>query len=187
MSSLISQPRPMEAVNRPPFVQEMFCQMAKQNPQAVAIEGPKGSLNYGELDERSSRIAAALRSVGTQKSDLVGIFTQDRQFMIECELGILKAGAAFVPPSPQLPTERLDSMLAECAPKWALVTEDVKEKFSLLAASQSIQIVPFSSGSRETACEPVEMDGDDLSYIFFTSGSTGTPKGIAGRLKGVDH
>src|SRR5947209_16548889 len=167
----------------------MFCQMARQTPHAVAIEGPRGHLRYTELDQSSSHIAALLVSNGVRKSDLVGIFTHDRQFMIECVLGILKAGAAFVPLSPRIPADRLDSMLAECTPKWAIVTDDLKESFSSLSVSKSIHLLslPVEPDNREVDFVPVEMEGDDLSYIFFTSGSTGKPKGIAGRLKGIDH
>lgn len=175
---------------RPSFVHEMFCQMARQAPHAVAIEGPRGPLRYGELDQRSSRIAALLVSKGVQKGDLAGIFTHDRQFMIECVLGILKAGAAFVPLSPRIPGDRLDSMLEECTPKWAIVTGDLKESFSSLAVSKSVRVLSLSSemrGNAEVDFVPVEMEGDDLCYIFFTSGSTGKPKGIAGRLRGIDH
>ena len=164
--------------------------MARQTPQAVAIEGPRGPLRYGELDQSSSRIATLLVSKGVHKGDLVGIFTHDRQFMIECVLGILKTGAAFVPLSPRIPADRLDSMLVECTPKWAIVSDDLKESFSSLSVSKSIRVLTLSSamrGNAEVDFVPVEMEGDDLCYIFFTSGSTGKPKGIAGRLKGIDH
>jgi amino acid adenylation domain-containing protein len=164
--------------------------MARQTPHAPAIEGPRGRVRYGELDRSSSHVAALLVSMGIHKGDLVGIFTHDRQFMIECVLGILKAGAAFVPLSPRIPADRLDSMLVECIPKWAIVTDDLRERFSSLPVSRSIRTLSLSpeiNSDAETDFVPVERDGDDLSYIFFTSGSTGKPKGIAGRLKGVDH
>jgi len=190
MSSATTEQRLRGTVGQPLFVHEMFCQIARQTPHAVAVEGPRGHLRYGELDQGSNRIAAMLVSTGVRKGDLVGILTQDRQFMVACVLGILKAGAAFVPLSPRIPADRLDSMLAECTPQWAIVTDDLKERFSSLSVSKSVRILSLSaevSGSAEVDFVPVEMDGDDLSYIFFTSGSTGKPKGIAGRLKGIDH
>src|SRR5437016_14186954 len=111
MSSAISEQRLTKAATRPPFVHEMFCQMAKQNPQAVAIEGPRGQLSYGDLDRSSSGIAASLTSRGVQRGELVGIFSKDRQFIIACMLGILNAGGGVVPLSAALPLVLLDTAL----------------------------------------------------------------------------
>jgi amino acid adenylation domain-containing protein len=174
---------------RHPFVHEMFCRLAKEQPDAPAIASDRGSVTYAELDRRSNRIAAALLRAGIRKSDLVAVFAHDRQFVIECVLGILKAGGAFVPLAPHLPAARLDSLLAECAPAWALVGDDAHDGFSRLASAPSIRIVSlhFPLDTGEETFEPLPLDGNDLSYIFFTSGSTGKPKGIAGRLKGIDH
>src|SRR5438270_4184741 len=99
-------------------------------------------------------------------------------------LGILKAGGAFVPLSPAIPQERLDTILEECALQWIIVGDDVQDRLSSLSTNQNLHVLSLSSdvnGNPATDYVPVERDGDDLAYIFFTSGSTGKPKGIAGR------
>jgi amino acid adenylation domain-containing protein len=174
-----------------PFVHEMFRQIGEQHPDFIAINSADGDLTYSQLDQRSSGIAARLRSAGVSNNDLVAVCADSRKCIIECVLGILQAGAAFVPLSPSIPIKRLEALLAECTPKWALVESEVAERFHSLAIEHPIEIIstdpekePGLHGVRELSGE---SHGDDLSYIFFTSGSTGNPKAIAGRLKAIDH
>jgi amino acid adenylation domain-containing protein len=174
-----------------PSVHEMFRQICEQHPDLIAISGSDGNLTYSQLYRRSSAIAAKLRSIGVSNNDLVAVCADSRKCIIECVLGILQAGAAFVPLSPSIPIKRLESLLAECTPKWALVEPKVAERFHSLATEHPIEIIspdperePGLHGVRESSGE---SQGDDLSYIFFTSGSTGNPKAIAGRLKAIDH
>jgi amino acid adenylation domain-containing protein len=174
-----------------PFVHEMFRQIGEQHPDLMAINSSDGDLTYSQLDQRSSGIAARLRSAGVSNNDLVAVCADSRKCIIECVLGILQAGAAFVPLSPSIPIKRLEALLAECTPKWALVEPEVAERFHSLAIEHPIEIIspdperePGLHGVRESSGE---SRGDDLSYIFFTSGSTGNPKAIAGRLKAIDH
>ncbi|MBZ5521678.1 MAG: amino acid adenylation domain-containing protein [Acidobacteriia bacterium] len=161
--------------------------MAAQCPDAVALEGRESRLTYRELDEKSNCVAASLAADGVRHGDLVGLFLGNRQSIIECVLGILKAGGAFVPLSPDLPAGRLDSMLEECTPKWAVVAEHLRDRFASLEVSRRISVVSSHVNGNGAAFAPVESDGNDLSYIYFTSGTTGRPKGIAGRLRGIDH
>ena len=168
-----------------PFVHDMFCNIAAQHPDLVAINDTSECLTYSELDQKSSWIASCIRSTGVRRNDLVVIYAENRKFIIECVLGILKAGAAFVPLSPSIPSKRLDALLSECAPKWAFVGPESTERFHPFAVQHSIQAISQDPG--ENCVSRADSNGDDLSYIFFTSGSTGKPKAIAGRLKAIDH
>jgi amino acid adenylation domain-containing protein/non-ribosomal peptide synthase protein (TIGR01720 family) len=175
---------------RLPFVHEMFAQVAERHPDLVAIESAHGRLTYRELHTKASLVAASIALAGGGRNDLVVIFGDDRQFIIESILGVLKAGAAFVPLSRTVPPKRLETMLAQCSPQWAIVQPDWVHEFEPIAAASSLNVISMRDAvcaSRDGTGGQKDLDGDDLSYIFFTSGSTGKPKAIAGRRKAVDH
>ena len=172
------------------FVHEMFVLVAERHPDRVAIESARGPVTYRELHARTSSVAASIASSGVGRNELVVIFAEDRQFIIEAILSVLKAGAAFVPLSPTVPAKRLEMMLAQCQPKWAIVQPHLAHEFQPIAAASSIRTISVedTAGGPRNGFGPLEyLDGEGLSYIFFTSGSTGKPKAIAGRLKGIDH
>ena len=175
---------------RPLFVHEMFARMAERHPDIIAIETTHSRFSYRELRAKASFVAASLAAVGVGRNDLVVIFAEDRQFIVEAILGVLKAGAAFVPVLPSLPPKRIEMMLEQCSPKWAIVQPGLVHSFQPIAKIFSITLISLeenASGSHNGFEHRQELDGDGLSYIFFTSGSTGKPKGIAGRLKAIDH
>jgi amino acid adenylation domain-containing protein len=173
------------------FVHEMFRQTAEQHPDLIAINSAGGCLTYSQLDQRSSFTASRIQHAGVRRNDLVVICSENRRFIIESVLGVLKAGAAFVPLSPGIPTNRLEALLAECSPKWALVDSGATEKFHSLSVQHPIELISQEPDGELCSCKVhesrAESQGDDLSYIFFTSGSTGSSKAIAGRLKAIDH
>jgi amino acid adenylation domain-containing protein/non-ribosomal peptide synthase protein (TIGR01720 family) len=171
------------------YVHEMFSQMAGQYPGSIAIQDPENSLTYEQLHGRARAVAAGAVQAGVGRNDQVVVFGEDRTFFIESIIGVLMAGGAFVPLSSSVPRKRLETMIAECSPRWAIVQPGMAEEFSGLAAAHGITIV--SPGKTENPLAPFTLDGeldpDGLIYIFFTSGSTGRPKAIAGRLKAIDH
>lgn len=175
------------------FVQEMFCHIAEQQPDALAVVGPGERMTYSELSRRSLEIADVLHSAGAGRNEPVAIFAASRSFFIQCTIGTLRCGAAFMPLVPELPVRRLESMLIQCAPRFALVEPQLVDQFRLASRQLPLQIF-FGSMLREgnpplgrSAFVGKPPEGDDLSYIFFTSGSTGKQKAIAGRLKAIDH
>ncbi len=172
---------------QPKFVHEMFCELAYQQPDLTAIDSVQGTLSYRELNRRSNAISSALVSAGVRKGDLVVIFAENRIFIIECILAVLKTGAAFVPLTPDLPGKRLESMLAQCEPRWVIVEDENRAQWEQVPGHDRVSEVAVqnANGDQEFAAEAAEPDG--LSYIFFTSGSAGQPKPIAGRLKAIDH
>jgi amino acid adenylation domain-containing protein/non-ribosomal peptide synthase protein (TIGR01720 family) len=174
---------------RLPYVHEMFAQAAERHPGLIAVESGHERLTYRELNDRSNQVAAAAVAAGVAMNDLIVIFAEDRKFIMEVVLGVLKAGAAFVPLSPATPRKRLEVMLAQCSPQWAIVQPELAQEFAPLAAEFSVQIIPAKAapGSANSFAAPEDLDPDGMAYIFFTSGSTGKPKAIAGRLKAIDH
>ena len=159
---------------------DAFDQQAKQTPEASALVMGERAMTYGELRERSNRVARYLDRVGVARGHAVGL-CMDRSFdLVVALLGILKAGAAYVPLDPNYPAQRLTLMAGDAALNVILADGTVKTDW----ADRAVRVVrldadwPLISGKE---AEPPQRDlsGADLAYIIYTSGSTGQPKGVA--------
>ncbi|MES9520245.1 amino acid adenylation domain-containing protein [Streptomyces capoamus] len=169
--TLDSTPRRIDAV---------FAARAAERPTAVALsDGDGDRVTYGELERWSNRLAHGLRASGVRDGDLVGVCLERSAELVAVLLGILKAGAVYVPLDPAYPAERL-----------AYTAEDSGLRV-LVAAHDA----PFPAGGRPAAVvTPARLDGlgahgaasappsagtpQDPAYVIYTSGSTGRPKGV---------
>ncbi|GII76225.1 hypothetical protein Sru01_12070 [Sphaerisporangium rufum] len=162
-------------------------------PDRVAVETPAGRLTYAELDARAGEVAGALRAAGAGAGSLVPVLAADRREIVAALLGVLRIGAVFVPLDMNAPDVRLEQMLEDTAPGWAVVGTGVAETAARVlaaAAPAAVRVALAETATATGAGRPAstrEPDPDDPAYIFFTSGSTGRPKGIVGRLSGIDH
>ncbi|UUZ56138.1 AMP-binding protein [Massilia sp. H-1] len=96
---------------------ELFEAQARANPAARMVSYEGRTLSYDELNTRANLVAAELRTLGVQADDMVALCVERSVEMIIGLLGILKAGAAYVPMDPAYPAERLAYMLKDCAPR----------------------------------------------------------------------
>ncbi len=106
-----------------------FSELAGRMPGQIALLCEDRRVSYGELAERSDRIAASLRMQGIRCGQRVGLYSQRSVDAIAAILGILKAGAAYVPFDPSYPSKLLRFIYEDCAPSLmlvqpSLVTED---------------------------------------------------------------
>ncbi|QBG54733.1 non-ribosomal peptide synthetase [Bacillus amyloliquefaciens] len=147
---------------------------------AVAYNGVKWT--YGELNARANRIARILMDCGAQADERVGILTKPSLEMAAGVLGVLKAGAAFVPIDPDYPEERISYILQDSGAKLLLTQEalDVPDGYTgetiLLDGSRSILSLPLDEN--DEANPQTETTADHLAYMIYTSGTTGQPKGV---------
>ncbi|MDF7806295.1 amino acid adenylation domain-containing protein [Pontiellaceae bacterium B12219] len=149
------------------------------SPDKQALVFGEEALTYSELDTLSNRIANYLISEGVGKGDAVGICLNRSVEMVAALLGILKAGAAYVPLDPAYPAERL-AMMADDAQLKAIVVHAANEE-RLGDIRTKVLIWETSSDAIAAAANAVPKIGIDataVAYIIFTSGSTGRPKGI---------
>ena len=174
-------------------VQEMFSRMAAEFGPQTAIERAGRRVSYANLEAESNRLANFLREGGVGKGTMVGVLTHDPIQIITAILGVLKAGAVFVPLDTTFPEGRLRVMNEQVEPQW-YVTEvkHVEMLQNLLTdANRDATIVALDDSeylSYQQLDHPrVPSDPDAPCSIYFTSGSTGRPKAILGRLKGIDH
>ncbi len=158
---------------------ELVAARAAERPAALAVSGPDETLTYAELDERSSRLAQHLRSLGVGRNVLVGLCVERSAAMVVGALGILKAGGAYVAMDATYPAKRLAYMLDDShAP--VLVTS--RAQAGRLDAGQSLVVVldgiQISSAEDAIPLTETAAGPDDLAYVIYTSGSSGRPKGV---------
>jgi amino acid adenylation domain-containing protein len=159
------------------FVHRLIHAQAERTPAAVAVSFGEKTLTYRELDERSNRLARHLRGLGVGPESLVGLCTERSPEMIVGLLGILKAGAAYVPLDPAYPPDRLAFMLDDSRLAVLLTQEVLRERLP----DNSATVVFLDSDWPSVAPEGtkgVVVSGENLAYVIYTSGSTGKPKGV---------
>ncbi|MDX6269055.1 MAG: hypothetical protein QOD28_278, partial [Acidobacteriota bacterium] len=161
-------------------VHESFRRQAARTPHAVAVEDDERTRTYAELDQDSERVARALRCAGVGGGTLVGVCLERGVELVAVLLGVLKAGAAYVPLDPEYPAERLDYMIGDA--RVAAVVTDPALYASALATCPTPKLI---AGELLSPCDAAveealpRVSNDELAYVIYTSGSTGRPKGVA--------
>ena len=161
-------------------IHQIFEEKAGQAPDAVAVVHQDKALTYRQLNEKANQVAHHLRSaVGKKPNDIVAVVMQPSEMMISVLLGIIKAGAAYLPIATDYPKERISFMLRDAEAK-ALVTAD--QKYISGLDLDGIEVLDLEEGANELDQLPVQnpenrTKPDHLAYILYTSGSTGRPKG----------
>ena len=152
---------------------------ANAAPDAPAVVGEGLTLTCGELDRAANRIAHALLARGVRRGDVVAVCMGRSPELVAAELGVLKAGAAYVPIDPAYPGERIAFMLEDSEARVLLTQEALAGRMpagpaALLAVDGRAALAEPSSDGRPA----VDVDSGDLAYVIYTSGSTGRPKGV---------
>jgi natural product biosynthesis luciferase-like monooxygenase protein len=159
----------------PHCVHEAFEAQADRTPDAIAIVDRDRSLTYRELDRRANHLAQELIAKGAEPNQMVGIYVDRSVEMLVGLLGILKAGAAYVPMDPSYPGERISLMLEDTRAR--LVVTSTSLARSLPQHSYALCVDAIAEAA-EAARPRVAVNGENLAYVIFTSGSTGRPKGV---------
>ena len=163
-------------------IHQLFEEQVERTPDAVAVVFENESLTYGELNNRANQLAHYLRQNYQIKPDtLVGICVERSLEMIIGILGILKAGAAYLPLDPEYPSERLQFILEDSGILLLLTQGFLEEKLRLTNLKSLNQILYldeqiFSSSLTDNPSSQTKTDS--LAYVIYTSGSTGKPKGV---------
>jgi amino acid adenylation domain-containing protein len=173
-------PVPAPAAPRPvrDCVHELVARHAADSPQATAVTDGERSLSYAELDRRANQVAHHLRAAGVREGDLVAVCAERGADLVVSLLGVLKAGAAYLPLDPEYPAPRLRFLLEDSGAT-LVVTHGTAGRVpdgpwtvtDLTAQAGAVSARP--QGPPEVAVCP-----DDLAYVIYTSGSTGRPKGV---------
>lgn len=162
-------------------VHDLITKRAMGQPTQQAVCAGDGEMQYGQLDQLSTRLASHLIDLGIGCEDVVPLCFEKSMWAIVAMLAVLKAGAAFTPLDPHHPTSRHQSILKQTGAKTILTSE----KYSSLLEGSSCTIVTVSEASVERLPSPSLTESvhypaqpANAAYIIFTSGSTGVPKGV---------
>ncbi len=154
-------------------IHQLFACQVQKTPDKTALVFENEPFTYQQLDEMSNSLAHFLREKGVTPNDIVPIIAKRSWHIIVAMLGVLKAGGAYMPVSPDYPIDRITYM-----------TEIAGSKIALLyGCEKEVEIETVDLENFDFACNRLEVENinssDDTAYIIFTSGSTGTPKGIS--------
>ncbi|HZF87479.1 non-ribosomal peptide synthetase [Streptomyces sp.] len=158
-------------------VHALIAAQAARTPDRTAVTGADGTgtLTFAELDARSNQVARGLRAHGVATGDRVAVLMERSPRLLVALLGVLKAGAAYVPVDPGYPAERI-----------GLLLED--SRAAAVLADPGTGLPEAAAGARPLTVEELLTGPDgplaphagprDLAYVIYTSGSTGRPKGV---------
>ncbi len=168
---------------------------AQRTPNQIALAYEGGLLTYGELSARANQVAHLLAARGVGPDDLVGVFMERSLELPVALLGILKAGAAYVPLDPEYPAERLWQMIDDAGPSIVLTQQRLLGPARELLDGRTVgtgtpQPIVLDDGHDEVAQQPTGhfhdlAQPDHLAYVIYTSGSTGRPKGVMNTHRGI--
>ncbi|WP_154814445.1 non-ribosomal peptide synthetase [Actinophytocola xinjiangensis] len=143
------------------------------HPDRVAVEHGDTTLTYRQLDDRAARIAARLTAAGVGREDVVGVHLDRSPDLVAALLGVLRAGAAFLPLEPAWPAGRIAALGASSG--LALVLTADPDALTGVITAPVVAVADCRDAPTGTLPGPAAPDS--LAYVIHTSGSTGTPKG----------
>ncbi|MFN8439524.1 MAG: amino acid adenylation domain-containing protein [Caldilineaceae bacterium] len=173
--------------SQPMTLHGAFEAQAERTPQATAVLCGEKSLTYAVLNRRANQLAHYLVALGIGTGAKVGIYMERSQEMIVAILGVLKAGAAYLPLDPTYPPERLQFMLEDAAVQLILTQQQFVAEGStiapLLNKLDKTQLLALDSAWASLIEQPTSNHTANPSpiapaYLIYTSGSTGMPKGV---------
>lgn len=166
------------------LIYEIIAQRTRERPESPAVCSWDGTLNYRELDMLSTIVARQLVALNVGPGSLVPLFFEKSMYAIVAIVGVLKAGAAYVPIDPSQAQDRRQLILEKAQAK-VVLTSEVHSKLVLdheRSFVESIVVVGPSTLTDEDMDADLtvraQLDPSKPAYVIFTSGSTGAPKGV---------
>jgi amino acid adenylation domain-containing protein len=166
--------------SREKLVHELVSCRAMSQPDAVAVIAGERVVTYGQLEERSNRLAHQLQSLGVGPEAVVGLCLQRSISSVVGALAILKAGGAYLPLDPENPAQRIAFQLKQTSAAVVVAAQCQREQiprgeWHVIGLDPEGQTGFIPKTSETLASRPTV---DNLAYVIYTSGSTGEPKGV---------
>jgi len=161
----------------------MFEAQVEKTPDHIAVIDSTVQISYNQLNEQSGWLARKLIEKGAKPNTIVGIKMERCVEMVVGLMGILKAGAAYLPIDPELPRDRIDYMIKDSNAR-ILVSE-------VSGVNEGIEVINLNqltgSPTHPLTHSPTQLSSSNLAYIIYTSGSTGKPKGVIINHEGISN
>ncbi|KAK7998452.1 hypothetical protein PG989_006492 [Apiospora arundinis] len=152
--------------------------VARQQPGAMAVDGPDGTLTYEQLQKHTSSLARELQSRGVGAETAVALILEKSIWATVSQIAVLKAGGTCVPVDPGYPLAQKEAIIARCHTKLIMTSGALAS--SLVGVSTDILSVDaqWISSLCPIDCTLRPVSSRQAAYVLFTSGSTGAPKGV---------
>ncbi|MGV9720312.1 amino acid adenylation domain-containing protein [Nocardia beijingensis] len=175
---------PRVAITPTTTLPELIAERARRRPEAGAVRFGAATLSFGALHRQANRVARALIAAGAGPETVVAVAIPRTEELPVALLGVLTAGAAYLPVDLSYPAQRLAFVLADAAPVCVLTTAAERSALPDTALPTVLleQAAEFSDDPITDADRLAPLLPDNLAYVIYTSGSTGVPKGV-----GVTH
>ena len=163
------------------LLHEPFEEQARFHPDRIAIVSPERQITYGELSARAGELGDRLRSMGVAPNTLVAVVMHKGWEQVVAVLGILRAGAAYLPIEADLPAQRMLHLLDHGQVSVVVTQPWLTDKVVYPEGIRTLMVdaePPSAPASLSASCQTAS----DLAYVIYTSGSTGLPKGVM-----IDH
>lgn len=160
----------------------LFEKQAAQTPDHPAVISRDRSMTYGELSRFSDELGRRLLRNGARLNQLIGVVMEKGWEQVAGVLGILKSGAAYLPIDPDLPAERIATILEDAGADLVLTQSRIDEGIQWPAGITRVPVDTVEPGAGPSEPPETVQAPGDLAYVIYTSGSTGKPKGVM-----IDH
>jgi amino acid adenylation domain-containing protein len=158
---------------------QLFEEQVERTPNAVALVSGQKRVTYVELNRRANQIANHLLARGLKSGSLVGVYLERSPEMVVAILGVLKAGAAYVPLDPAYPSDRIKFIVEDSQLQILLTQKSLIEQLPADPSHVVCLDAELSAITSQPATGPsTNVKSEDLAYVLYTSGSTGKPKGV---------
>src|SRR5262249_8813897 len=158
---------------------ELFELQVERTPEHTAVVYEEQQLSYRELNARANQVAHYLKDRGVGPEVLVGVSLERSLELMVALLGVLKAGAAYVPLDPGYPAERLRFMCEDAGVGILLSSAKLKGVLPDFGGERILLDRPSVQLAEQSDSNPhIRIDVENPAYVIYTSGSTGKPKGV---------
>ncbi len=162
------------------LIYQLFETYADIQPDKIAVAAGSKNWRYGELNQQANQLAHLLLKHGVGIEKKVGIMLNRTGEMISGVLGVLKAGAGYIPIDPLYPEERIRYLLQDSGTEVLITSSEQVSKIPQDWAGEHLVLddLTLQLGKESTANPEIMLNGVNLAYVIYTSGSTGNPKGV---------
>lgn len=161
---------------------KLFEKQVRKTPNAIAIIGDGYDISYSDFNKKVNQLAIKLRKEGIGPNDFVPVITKRNLYMMISIYGVIKAGAAYVPISPELPKQRITYILNDIMPKVVLVSKEYDSGFDGVSILHPEDDRLYYGDERNLK---ILNKSTDPIYVIYTSGTSGDPKGVINVHEGL--